>query len=96
MNRTYAKIWNSFKFQQAGIETITSKSAMNIFDEWYANILKGALSLSLSLSVLAQVDSAGGSFSGFVKALCEGLAPMGVSEGNVTCTFRSVSLKSSP
>ena len=52
-----------------------------------------SLSLSLSLSVLAQVDSAGGSFSGFVKALCEGLAPMGVSEGNVTCTFRSVSLK---
>ena len=44
-------------------------------------------------SALAQVDSIGGNFAGFVKALCEGLAPMGVAASNVTATFRSVGMK---
>ena len=44
-------------------------------------------------SVLAQVDSIGGNFAGFVSALCEGLAPMGVAAGNVTATFRNVGMK---
>ena len=44
-------------------------------------------------SALAHVDSIGGNFAGFVKALCDGLAPMGVAAGNVTATFRSVGMK---
>jgi|UniRef100_A0A7S3ARG2 hypothetical protein len=44
-------------------------------------------------SVLAHVDSIGGSFSGFVRALCEGFAPMGVQAANITATFRSVTTK---
>ena len=44
-------------------------------------------------SVLAQVDSIGGNFAGFVKVLCDGLAPMGVPASNVTATFRSVNMK---
>ena len=44
-------------------------------------------------SVLAQVESIGGNFAGFTKALCAGLAPMGVEASNVTATFRSVTMK---
>ncbi len=44
-------------------------------------------------SVLANVDSIGGNFAGFVTALTEGLAPMGVEASNVTVTFRSVGMK---
>ena len=44
-------------------------------------------------SALAHVDSIGGNFAGFVKALCDGLAPMGVAASNVTATFRSVGME---
>ena len=44
-------------------------------------------------SVLATVESIGGSFAGFVKALCGSLAPMGVEASRVTATFRSVGMK---
>ena len=43
--------------------------------------------------VLAQVESIGGNFAGFCSKFQEGLAPMGVSAGEVTATFRSVGMK---
>jgi hypothetical protein len=43
--------------------------------------------------VLAHVDSMGGSFAGFVDKFCAALGEMGVAAGEVTCTFRSVSMK---
>ena len=44
-------------------------------------------------SVLANVDSIGGNFAGFVSTLCKELEPLGVAPGGVTCTFRSVGMK---
>eukprot|EP00316_Scyphosphaera_apsteinii_P003714 CAMPEP_0119314866 /NCGR_PEP_ID=MMETSP1333-20130426/34071_1 /TAXON_ID=418940 /ORGANISM="Scyphosphaera apsteinii, Strain RCC1455" /LENGTH=109 /DNA_ID=CAMNT_0007320065 /DNA_START=27 /DNA_END=356 /DNA_ORIENTATION=- len=44
-------------------------------------------------SVLAQVDSIGGNFAGFVKELCKALLPLGVDASLITATFRSVSMK---
>ena len=44
-------------------------------------------------SVFAQVESIGGNFAGCVKALCDGLGPMGVEPSNVTVIFRSVGMK---
>ena len=43
--------------------------------------------------VLANVDSIGGNFAGFVSAFCKSLGELGVAEAEVTCTFRSVGMK---
>ena len=43
--------------------------------------------------VLANVDSIGGDFAGFVSAFCASLGELGVQPGEVTCTFRSVGMK---
>jgi hypothetical protein len=41
-------------------------------------------------SALAQVDSIGGNFSGFVSEFCKGMSELGVPAENVVVTFRSV------
>lgn len=43
--------------------------------------------------VLAHVDSIGGNFAAFMDKFCASLADMGVSANEVTCTFRSVTMK---
>lgn len=43
--------------------------------------------------VLAHVDSIGGNFAGFMDKFCAALSDIGVPAGEITCTFRGVTMK---